>query len=377
MANITSKSSRAKLPVRKEPHWSRISSGLYIGYRRLSEGEGTWIARRQTEDGRKEYRSLGTITDDKAYDIAVKQATEWAYGLEHGVTNRDIIVSEVCKNYVEHLRLHRSAAAAKDAQGRFKRLVYGKKIGRIALNKLTTAHTKGWLNDQVEKGDDEDDIRRSKDSANRNLAAFKAALNLALKDRLVATDAGWKTVTPYKGVGRRRTEFLTIEQRKALLEACPEDLSALVTAMLLTGARPGELARATVADFDKQQGTIALTGKVGHRICTLSSAARKLFTDLVKSKTPKAPLIARADGKHFDKDSWKKLFLLAVAKAGLPPTIVMYTLRHTAITEMINSGMDSFIVAKLAGTSTAMIDKHYGQLRHDKTRESLDAVKMV
>ena len=55
----------------------------------------------------------------------------------------------------------------------------------------------------------------------------------------------------------------------------------------------------------------------------------------------------------------------------------MYTLRHVAISEMIAAGMDSFLVAKLAGTSTAMIDKHYGHLRHDQTRARLDAVAMV
>src|SRR3569623_463751 len=250
MANITSKAARSKLAVRREPYWSRISTGLYIGYRVLAAGAGTWIARRQTEDGKKQYRSFDSITDDKAYDIAVKKATEWAYAQEHGVSNKVVTVADACKAYVEDRRLRKSAASAKDAEGRFKRLVYDKKIGRIALDKLTTASMRTWLNDQVDFDDDEDDVRRAKDSANRNLAALKAALNLALRDRLVATDAGWKTVTPFPGVGRRRTAFLTLKQRKALLTACPDALRALVTALLLTGARPGELAAASAASFD-------------------------------------------------------------------------------------------------------------------------------
>lgn len=45
--------------------------------------------------------------------------------------------------------------------------------------------------------------------------------------------------------------------------------------------------------------------------------------------------------------------------------------------KMIAGGMDSFLVARLAGTSTAMINQHYGHLRHDKTREELDAVKLM
>jgi len=377
MANITSKAARSKLAPRREPYWSRISTGLYIGYRVLSAGAGTWIARRQMEDGKKQYRSFESITDDKAYDVAVKKAREWAFAQEHGVSNKVMTVAEACRTYVEDRRLRKSAASAADAEGRFRRLVYEKRIGRIALDKLTTASIRTWLNDQINFDDDEEDVRRAKDSANRNLAALKAALNLALKDRLVATDAGWKTVTPFADVGRRRTAFLTLAQRKALLKACPDDLRALVTALLLTGARPGELAAASAASFDKKQGTLSLTGKTGHRISTLSTAARQFFAEQVKGKTPKAPLIARADGKYFDKDSWKKLFSAAVKKAGLPDSIVMYTLRHTAITEMVNSGMDSFIVAKLTGTSTAMLDKHYGQLRHDKTRARLDEVKMI
>ena len=54
----------------------------------------------------------------------------------------------------------------------------------------------------------------------------------------------------------------------------------------------------------------------------------------------------------------------------------MYTLRHVGISELIAGGVDVFLVAKLAGTSTAMIDKHYGFLRHTQTRASLDAVAM-
>jgi len=44
--------------------------------------------------------------------------------------------------------------------------------------------------------EDDDKVRRAKDSANRNLSSLKAALNLAHRDRLVASDDGWKTVTP-------------------------------------------------------------------------------------------------------------------------------------------------------------------------------------
>jgi hypothetical protein len=73
--NIKSKSGRSSLPARREAYWSRVRTGLYVGYRKLKVGEGTWIARRQ-ENGEKQYRALGTITDEGAFDHAVAIQTQ-------------------------------------------------------------------------------------------------------------------------------------------------------------------------------------------------------------------------------------------------------------------------------------------------------------
>jgi integrase len=147
--------------------------------------------------------------------------------------------------------------------------------------------------------------------------------------------------------------------------------------MLLTAARPGELASLKVADFSKSQGTLDLEGKTGRRTATVSSAACQFFTEQSKAKLPTAPLLSREYGDHWNKDSWKKMFKDAVKRARLPTDTVMYTLRHVAITELIMGGMDSFVVARLAGTSVAMIEKHYGHLRHQETRLKLDSVRMI
>lgn len=371
--NITSKSGRAILKARREPYWARLRAGLFIGYRKASHGDGTWIARWRNENGKQQYHALGNFAD---FDDAAKSAEVWASSIEAGVAQHGTTVSDACKIYLDHLKTHKGQASAKDTEIRFKRLVYAAPIGQIDLAKLKTSNLKSWLNAQVKDGDEEE-IRKSKDSANRNLNSLKAALNLALKDRLVATDAGWKTVTTFKDVGRRRDGYLPIDQRKALLAACPDDLRQLATALLLTGARPGELANANVSHYDKIQGTLALRGKTGARVAALSTAAVRFFLDQTKNRIGNAPLLMRADGQRWDKDAWKKPFKKAAKLAGIKTDAVMYSLRHTAISELILGGMDSFVVAKLVGTSTAMIEKHYGHLRHDTLRKNLDAVSML
>lgn len=358
---------------RREPYWSRVTAGLYVGYRKPSQGDGSWIARRYGEDKKQEYRALAAA---QSYDEARRLATRWASGLDKGIVFSDSTVEGVCRDYVAHLAVAKTARSAQDADGRFSRLVYGKLIGSVLLEKLDATAVRKWLHSQVSKGDDEE-VRRSKDSANRNLASFKAALNHARTDNRVMDDAGWKPVKPFKGVGARRTVMLTRQDRRALFEAMDEDLRNLATALLFTGARPGEIAAADVCDIDRQQGVLTLDGKTGKREVTLSTPARVFFSELIKGRIANAPLLVKAYGARWTKDCWKKPFKTAVKAAGLPAVTVMYAIRHAAISEMVAQKISIFQVAKMTGTSTAMIDKHYGHLRHDDNRAKLDAVNLI
>lgn len=378
--NITSKTGRSALPVRREPYWSRIEAGGYVGYRKVAEGEGSWIARHRDIEGKQHYRALKDVSGDKAYDEARKAAIEWLKGCNSGVITKGATVGDACRDYVKHLLVQNGKRSARDAEIRFERLVYGARINAVALDRLTADSVRSWVNDQLPKQEDDPDdeaIRRARDTTNRNLASFKAALNLALASKKVGSDAAWKTVVPFENVGRRRDRYLTLTERRALISKCPADLEQLVQGLLLTALRSGELANAKVSDFDDKQGTLNINGKTGSRTVSLSTAARQLFAQATRDRIASAPLLARADGSAWNKDAWKKPFKAAVTDAGLDPDVVTYSLRHTAISDMIGCGMDAFLVAKLAGTSTAMIDKHYGHLRHERMRDMLDQVKLA
>ena len=378
MANaLDSKTKRSGLPSRREPYWNPLQKGAAIGFRKLESGDGTWIARWRDDQGKQKYRALGNLSE---YDEAAKAARSWVESCEGGASHKATSVKEACEAYVTSLKNEGRNNTAKDAEGRFNRLVYTDSIGTLHLDKLRTSHLAKWMNDQIDDDDeaDDDDIRRSKDSANRNTATLRAALNLALKNRLVASDTGWKTVRLFQKVkSRRKDAFLGMDQRRALLAACPDDLKQLVKAMLLTGARPGELATLNASDFDKRLGCLTLRGKTGARTVAISTAASAFFAEVGKDKIGAAPMLATSYGQRWNKDSWKKIFKEAATIANLPEAVVMYSLRHTAISEMILAGMDSFIVAKLAGTSVAMIEANYGHLKHSIVTAKLDSVAML
>jgi len=103
------------------------------------------------------------------------------------------------------------------------------------------------------------------------------------------SDFAWAAVQQFQDVGRRRETILSIEQRRALLEHCSKAFEPFVRGLLLTGARPGELAKVTAADLDAAHGTLGLEGKTGRRVVTLSTAALDFFKKQAKGKVGKAP----------------------------------------------------------------------------------------
>ena len=372
--NIKTKTQRAKLTARREPYFEQVRKGLFCGFRKLDSGAGTWIGRYRLPDGKQTFKAVGEFAE---YDEARKAVEQWAESIDGGVQNKSSTVSDACAAYVKKLGMDNSPASAKDAEYRFKRLVYGQKFGAIDLAKLRAFDVEAWRNAQLDADDpdDEESYNRAKDSTNRNLAPLKAALNYALKCQLVASDAGWKRVNKFSGVAARRDGLLTVEQRRALLAAMPEAMRKLATALLLTGARPGEIANANANDFDKNTGKLALNGKTGRREVPLSTAARAFFTEQAKDSIGNAPLLANEFAGRWTAAQWGKAFREARVVAGLPEA-VLYCFRHTFISEAIAHGVDVFTVAKLTGTSVTIIQSNYGALT-DNIVERLDRVAVM
>lgn len=355
---------RNRLDVRREPYWGApVARGLFVGFRKLVIG-GTWIARLRDDEGVQRYHSTGHA-DSMPYDDAVKAASVWAQSLAAGVDASDVrTVADACRAYVTDRRREKGDSNAADAEGRFTRTVYKHSLAKVKLAKLRTEHLKAWRAE----------LDMADASKNRTLAPLKAALNFAAASRYV--DAGraieWERVTPFE-VNTRRSLYLNRKQRHALVENLPEGVQAFVRALCLLPLRPGALAAATVADLDTRRASLRITtDKAGEgRVVALSPEVTKLLQDQAKDKLPAAPLVAYSDGSHWHKERWKQPIKKAARAASLSAGVCAYTLRHSVITDMLVGGMDSLTVARIAGTSLAMIEKHYGHLLHDHASQAM------
>jgi len=375
MLRIDTKTGRQSLKPRREPYWMRLSKGFYVGFRRTDTGSETWLTRVWLGSGYR-FCALELAGD---FESARKDAEVWRDRVLGGGNSRCQTVSDACRSYLLSVASSRPKTA-KDAEGRFCRLVFNAQIGSIRLDQLKVSHVRGWLEAQLSSNQTEDNLRKARASANRNLSALKAALNMAYADQQIDKNNAWSIVKPFKGtnVGRGGEAFVERSVRQRYLDEAPYDLSCLMRACLLTGARPGEVAALEARDFNRTLKTLTFrkSKQMRQREVPLSSDAAIFFDQMSRAAIGTGKLLRCADGSSWTKDKWKVSLRKLVEGWGLP-VIRLYDLRHTAISEMLMAGVDSFAVAHYTGTSVRMIENTYGHLSREGLRASISQVAFV
>lgn len=379
---------RNRIKPRAEPYWVRLSSGCALGFRKLTAASvGAWYARfRNPETGARPKISLGdfeSLPPGHRYDAAKKAAEQWFAHLGKGGATDVVTVKKACENYVKHVRNNpeKGDRTADDLSARFARWIDESPFGSIALQKLTRRQVEAWRMDLGKTAvvinphaKSPDTRQRAPSSINRDCTALRAALNYAHDIGDVTTDMAWRVaLRPTKGSDGRRNVYLDRDQRRALIEKAPADLAKFIVGMTHLPLRPGAMALLKAGDFDSRHGVLKIgTDKAGKdRRIKLPAKTAGILESLAKNKLPGAPLFARADGQHWDKDSWKKPMKAAAEAAELPVGTVTYTLRHSTITDLVVGGLDLLTVAQLSGTSVEMIERHYGHFRVDRAADAL------
>lgn len=373
---IDKATTRNSLPVRREPYWGApLSHGLFLGLRKLDDG-GTWIARYRDQDGHQRYQSLGR-TEFLTYEAAMAATRTWRSAVERGAAaDAPETVADLCREYVEERGREKGPSWIRDASQRYRKTVYADPIGAIKVARIRERDVKGWR----------ERLTLTPAGSNRYLAALKAALNYAVRQRYVAPDRAleWTNVRPLS-TSQRRDLYLTSAQRRELLDALPDYARPFLHVLCLLPLRPGALAACIVSDFHPKTGRLAIRHDkaAAGRTIPLSPEAVAILKRQAKSKLPGAPLVAYVDGSAWFNMRWHRAIqaaLVAVhedhSKKDLPPGTCAYTLRHSTITDLVVGGLDLLTVARIAGTSVAMIDKHYGHLRSKRATEALSKLAL-
>lgn len=377
--DLGTKRNRERLGIRREPYWQRLTKGAYLGFRR---GPDTWVARYRSPDGRQHYKALPHAVE---FDEARREASEWLEQVGSTATRsvRRGTVKEALEAYLDWLREQGRDSTAKEVEGRYRLCMYDDLLAGMRLEDATAEDFRQWR--QRLRGG------RAGRTVNRNVRAITAGLSRALRLGFTGNPAAW-LLDPLADAAEEAGDtavFLSAEQRAAIVAKASPAMALLLTALNHTGARPGEIAAATVAHFDAAARSVTLFHKKGRpvrlrpRTVALDAEGVEFFRAQTKRKLPAAHLFTDPDGKPWQRHVWAAEFRAAAkavnvkarGKARIPPGASAYSFRHARISELLQvHGVDPLTVAQQTGTSIAMIEKSYFKFLPNAMREKLDAI---
>jgi integrase len=388
-SNLETRTARSRLAVRHKPYFRLIEPGLHLGYRKLTSGPGTWLARRYSGDGRYIVENLRTgdgalvLADDyqdsdhgRILNFAEAQrAARKVRGQHRSAGN--YTVANAMDDYLRFLEGDgRAPHSIRDTRYRADVFIRPQ-LGGVRLAALTTDHLRRWRdqianspprlrtrNGEKQKhreiiGEDAKRARRA--TVNRTWTVLRAALNHAFREGKVDNDLAWRNLKPFRSVDAARVRYLSIAEAKRLINACDPALRPLVEAGLQTGCRYGELCRLQVCDFNPDVGTLAVrqskSGKARHVV--LTEEGKALFEQLTAGSSSTDPIFGKAWGKSHQNRPMRE----AVDRAKIRPRISFHGLRHSWASLAIMGGVPLMVVARNLGhVDTRMVEKHYGHL---------------
>jgi integrase len=251
--------------------------------------------------------------------------------------------------------------------------------------------------------------RHAPDYIHKHVVSIGAMFRFGARKGLIANGTPFASVEPIRRQLRPLTEseLMTPSEASTLLAFADADLSTvgtgrgsrrrepheyrlgeanpwrgfgdLLRTFHATGARTSELLNATVGDFQRSTRAIVLgSHKRAHtmrdarpRTITLNDDAYAIVARRCEGHPRDARIFTQPrNGRPWDRFSVAERFRAIRERAGVRDTITIYSFRHLWISEMLMAGVDVLLVARMAGTSVAMIERVYGHFRNQSYHEA-------
>jgi integrase len=430
-ASIQSPTARARLAVRAEPYYRSLQRGLALGYRRGIHG-GSWLARTRdpVRDGYTETK-IGPADDEGEktiqgvnYDEATKCAREIfaqeearrTSGVQPGAKRK--LVDDVLDLYVNGYttgNARRDQKPGRDLKNLTSILTVHVRpaLGQIRLDQLNSDMLEKFKADlacspklsrngkaaKPARGDashstkavgpesrpssdpevceqDEERVRKRRARANRIVTPLRAALNYAVKKRMIATDTAWRTsLKPYPGIDGTSVRYLELDECAALQVHADNDFRPLVTGALFTGGRYGSLAHLKVKDIDFRSRTadfrVTKSGK--KQSVKLTPPACKFLKAQNAGKSANDYVFVKASGERWKPSDQARRMKEACAGAKIDPAVTFHELRDTFASHLVMAGVPILTVSKLLGHADVRVtERHYAHLRPDHLQNAVD-----
>jgi integrase len=166
---------------------------------------------------------------------------------------------------------------------------------------------------------------------------------------------------------RHRERVLTVEEEARFLGAAAEPLSSIAAVLADTGMRPEECYRLcweTITWTNGRNGTLLITHgktKAARRVLPFTPRVRAILEARYENaRRPEEGYVWPATTKsgHVEPCSLKRQHRKALKGSKVRP-FVLYSLRHTFLTRLGESGCDAWTLARIAGHSSIAMSARY------------------
>lgn len=240
-------------------------------------------------------------------------------------------------------------------------------FGKVKLREITYGHLLGYR-DKRFKVPTQYKQPRTVASWNREAAVLRRILNIACQQ-------GWILKNPFHcgdpliivSAERRREKILTVSEETRLLAACDSHpyrnhLKALLIFLIDTGCRKGEALKLRWRSVCFESRVISIeattTKTLRSRQVVMTERLVRELRDLYESSA------GDASGRVFGitnnvRNSFASVCKVAGIKCGGIDGLTLHSLRHTAATRLVKSGMNPQIAGRLLGHSQPQTTYRY------------------
>ena len=222
-------------------------------------------------------------------------------------------------------------------------------------------------------------------TANNSLRVLRRILNLAVEWNVLSAAPKVKVLSGE----RRRERVITLEEEARYLAAAPELLGSITSVLADTGMRPEEcfrLARENVTWHNGRNGVLLVTtGKTAaaRRVIPMTPRVRTVLESRWEAAgKPEEGWVwpAQTKSRHVEPSSLRKQHASTfkalaeeAARRDEKPvrSFVLYSLRHTFLTRLGQSGCDAWTLARIAGHASIAVSARYVHPSEDAVLDSM------
>jgi site-specific recombinase XerD len=349
--------------------------------------------------GRRIRNRVGT--SKRIAELALKDAEVKAAKDEFGFAKHDITIEKFIEQFLDYSRTNHREATTKRYRAvidHFRQFLHSKsnvtfisEITTELIDQYKVYRKDSWVNPNGYPVDSDDDVNghtrkgARAHTINFEIGTLKSIFYLAMK-------WGYLKENPTLGVNKLKVtdskplRFLTVEECKMFLEACPDDLYPVYFTFLNTGMRKAELENLEWSDVDLKHRTIRIRRKefwqpkTGERDIPINKQLHDLLAQLKteNDRSIKSSFVFpdRQTGGKIKTKLRRRLILIA-KQAGIENLTKIHTLRHTFASHLVMNGVDLPTVKKLMGHSDIQTTMIYAHLAADHLAGAVDKLRFT